>query len=511
MKKGKVDVVVGLSLGDEGKGRFVDILADTDQYKYIARFNGGNNAGHTLISPSKRKLILNLIPSGVFKPETVNYVGSGCVVDPVNLVQKEIPSVQKEVDLHERLKVSAFATAITPLHIFWDKVTGAKIGTTGKGIGPAYADKMTRTDGVFVTNFRLAEVLANPKEVKSTLEDRFEMMMKICLLDEYFPLFKMFAEKNGLDVTKDKLLLIDEFKSKYKISEQIQVFLDSVKKLAELNFIEFDKLKLNKELAAGKSVLAEGAQAYGLDISYSPVPYSTSSNTISGNAFVGGDMSPAFLGKVYGVYKIIDSRVGMGRLIGEFGGNRSEIYCDEKNADGSPKFSRDFEAENYDFEQFIKSNDDFEVGVALRHFTGEYGATTGRPRRLRVPNLVALTEAIAANGVTDLFITKFDCLHLYSQMTLFNGKLPVIDSYNLNGRILDYTPATNSEIEQISPNYSFLDIPEKIDSSEKNLVNFPNANALVEYINKKCLAVVGGDFRIAGVGVGPGRDEVIYL
>lgn len=469
MNKGRADIIVGLDYGDEGKGRITDQKLESGEYSVVARFNGGNNAGHTIIDPQGEKIILNAIPSGVLYPNMINYVGSGSVVDPTHLVKTEIPRVEKSAKLDGRLKISALATAITPIHILDDRLGDKMIGTTGKGIGPAYTAKVKRAQGDVIHNLRLAEILANPVRAKLTLEAHLAELWKKC-------------KREGRELSIKEL------------DAQLEEFIESTLILEKRGFIEKDNLWLTKQVEAGRNVLMEGAQAYGLDVGLGIVPFTTSSHTFAGNAFVGGDLSPRVMGRIFGVSKLIPSRVGSGPFVGELGGNKSETYCAEKKADGSPRYSLTEEANMYIADELLRSDDPFEFGVGLRMKTAEYGATTGRPRRVGIIDLYRMANAARHTGIDELFLTKFDSLKIFEGNNLFKGKLPVIIGYRRDGRMIDYVPATSDELSSVEPMVELVNIPEIMDEK-----------AFVEMVQQSTRA------RVAGLGVGPGRNEMRYL
>lgn len=478
-KHGFADVIVGLDYGDEGKGRITDEQLSTGNYAVAARFNGGNNAGHTITAPGGEKLILNAIPSGVLHEGMVNYIGSGCVVDPVHLRRVEIPRVEKVKKLDGNLKISAWATAITPLHILADRLGDKMIGTTGKGIGPAYAARVKRADGDVIQNLRLGDILANTDQAADLLKKH------------YMELARRMEHKEQLDY--------------HAISDQILEFIDAVEYLQKRGFIEHDLLWLTDQVEQGQNVLMEGAQAYGLDVGAGIVPFTTSSHTIAGNAYVGGDLSAKFHRKIMGVAKLITSRVGSGPFVGEYGGARSEAYCAEKDEHGRTKFTRDFERDNYDVDSMLRAEDPFKFGIGLRIKTAEYGATTGRPRRLGAIDTYRLGRAARHSGVDELYLTKFDDLQHFKDASLFDGKLPVIGSYAINGNRINYLPINSTELTKVEPVYSHLPLPEDIRHLDKKEQLPENARSFVEIIQHETRA------KVVGLGTGPERGQMHYL
>lgn len=273
----KVDVLLGLQWGDEGKGKVVDVL--TPRYDVVARFQGGPNAGHTLEFEGK-KYVLRSIPSGIFQHGQVNIIGNGVVLDPV-LFKQEAEELEKSgVDLRSILKISKKVHLITPTHRLLDAANekakgGKKIGTTGKGIGPTYTDKISRN------GLRLGDVFHNFKEKYSTLRQRH--------LDQ---LAALGATPEDLEALEEK-------------------WMDAIVYLKGFPIVDSEFL-INQMLKEGKSVLCEGAQGTLLDIDFGSYPFVTSSNTISAGACSGLGVAPNKIGEVFGIFKAYCTRVGSG-------------------------------------------------------------------------------------------------------------------------------------------------------------------------------------------------------
>lgn len=273
----KVDVLLGLQWGDEGKGKIVDVF--TPKYDIIARFQGGPNAGHTLEFDGI-KHVLHTIPSGIFHENTVNVIGNGVVMDPV-VFQKEIDGLKKHnVDVKSRLLISKKAHLILPTHKVLDAASEAskgklKIGSTLKGIGPTYMDKTGRN------GLRIGDIL--------------------------LPDFK--ERYNGL-LQKHKELL-KQFGFDFNIDEEEKKWFEAIEILKGLNFIDSEHYIANA-IKNGKTVLAEGAQGSLLDIDFGSYPFVTSSNTICAGACTGLGIAPNKIGKVFGIFKAYCTRVGSG-------------------------------------------------------------------------------------------------------------------------------------------------------------------------------------------------------
>ena len=272
----KVDVLLGLQWGDEGKGKVVDVL--TPNYDIVARFQGGPNAGHTLEFEGHH-YVLRSIPSGVFQHNQVNVIGNGVVLDPV-LFKEEAEELEKSgVDLKKILKISKKAHLILPTHRLLDaaneKLKGkGKIGTTGKGIGPTYTDKVSRN------GLRVGDIFHNFDEKYAAARDR------------HMHLLKMLGEEPD-------------------IAEKEQLWMQGIDYLKQFDLID-SEFYINKQLRDGKSVLCEGAQGSMLDVDFGSYPFVTSSNTICAGACSGLGVSPHTIGEVYGIFKAYCTRVGSG-------------------------------------------------------------------------------------------------------------------------------------------------------------------------------------------------------
>ena len=272
----KADVLLGLQWGDEGKGKIVDVL--TPHYDIVARFQGGPNAGHTLEFEGKH-FVLRSIPSGIFQQGQVNVIGNGVVLDPV-LFKEEAEELEKSgVALKQVLKISKKAHVILPTHRLLDaayeRLKGdAKIGTTGKGIGPTYTDKVSR-DGV-----RVGDLLQNLDEAYAKAKRRHLALLKAC----------------GMEAD---------------IQEAEQRWLEAVEYLKQFELID-SEYYVNNSLQVGKRVLCEGAQGSLLDIDFGSYPFVTSSNTVCAGACTGLGLAPSRIGEVYGIFKAYCTRVGSG-------------------------------------------------------------------------------------------------------------------------------------------------------------------------------------------------------
>ncbi|MCD6564573.1 MAG: adenylosuccinate synthase [Bacteroidales bacterium] len=272
----KLDVLLGLQWGDEGKGKIVDVLSP--EYDTIARFQGGPNAGHTL-EIGKIKHILHNIPSGIFHKEKVNIIGNGVVLDPI-IFQEEVESLKKfGIDVKQNLLISKKAHLILPTHKILDAASEAakgksKIGSTLKGIGPTYMDKTGRN------GLRVGDIIKGFKEKYSALRKKHEGLLKL-------------------------------YTYEYELDEIENKWFECIELLKEFKIVDSEHL-VNKLIKNGKSILAEGAQGTMLDIEFGSYPFVTSSNTICAGACTGLGVSPQTIGEVFGIFKAYCTRVGSG-------------------------------------------------------------------------------------------------------------------------------------------------------------------------------------------------------
>ena len=336
-----VDIVIGLQFGDEGKGKIVDYLADN--YDVIARFGGGDNAGHTLYKDGE-KIVLHNIPSGILNSDKINIIGNGCVINPISFMKEVKELESKGIDVRSNLVISDKAHVITPIHIEWDRFNESqrsdKIGTTMKGIGPCYTDKVSRkglmVKDVIRSDFNLWDIKIN---------NQIGLPFDVPSLTEFYEAI--------------------EFLKQFDIRET--------------------EILINELLDSGKKVLAEGAQAFGLDIDFGTYPYVTSSVTSVAGVCQGLGVSPKRISKVYGVIKAYTTRVGNGP----------------------------FDTELFD-----------EDGNKMCQIGNEFGSTTGRKRRCGWLNLDEVKKAVTICGVDELIMTKVDVLNGFERVSiLINGEL----------------------------------------------------------------------------------------
>jgi adenylosuccinate synthase len=457
-------VLIGLQFGDEGKARILDYLAKNCDV--VARFNGGANAGHT-IEHKDKKIILHQIPSGVLYNNVLLYIGSGCVINPVKTVD-EIRHVESQgCNLNKRLFISSKTTLVLPHHIVRDKEEGRQIGTTGNGIGYAYSAQALRTRSGLIENVRIGDIIENKDLLVSVAKRLIETM--------------------------------NEFNLKIDVDVEMTKFYHSVLHLKQ--YVIDDPMFLERIADKDKKIIFEGAQSVMLDVINGTVPFVTSSRTIAAAAYTGGDISYKHHKKTIGIAKAIMSRVGNGPFVSEFGGSRSEKYCAEENGTAHTK-EKEHAANKA--ENLLKSKDLFEVGIGLRMIGGEYGATTKRPRRIGMLDLVMLKQNCDLNGVDELYINKFDSLCDFNNTSLKG--IPVVVAYKLKGKTIDYMPSSTVSLQECEPVIKYFPkMPESIKTARTKAKLPKQAKDLIKFIEKFT------NTKMKGVGVGPKREEFVQL
>ena len=427
-------VIVGAQWGDEGKGKVVDLYSS--KAEYIVRYQGGNNAGHTLVVNGK-KTVLHLIPSGILHADKTCLIANGVVFDP-EVFFKEIDSLISSGAIasqpHDRVRVSDRAHVILPYHRLLDQVreakaAGGKIGTTVRGIGPAYEDKVSRR------GIRVADLL-DPKTLREKL--RLAIEEKNVLLANLYS-----AESIDLEPLFDTCV---------QLGEKLRPYVSDVKSV------------LMTALAQKRSILFEGAQGTLLDIDHGTYPFVTSSNTIAGGALTGSGIGEGAIGPVIGIMKAYLTRVGSGP----------------------------FPTEIEDTEP--------ELAEKIRTIGQEFGATTGRKRRIGWLDLVALKYAVEVNGMTGLALMKADVLNGLDHLKLCT-------SYSIGGNTVYDLPSRAEDLARIEPNYevypcwpdydakkmeSVLDLPEELQVYIRKIESFTGVPVIL-------------------LSVGPGREETLEL
>jgi adenylosuccinate synthase len=419
--------VVGAQWGDEGKGKLIDVLAE--QATIVARYQGGANAGHT-VRVAGEEFILHLVPSGALYPDVRCLLGNGVVVDPWTLLEEMQSLEARGIDLTGRIGVSSRAHLVLPHHKLLDKVQEdsrghGKIGTTGRGIGPAYRDKVARV------GLRLAD-LADSKRTGDIVRSASASANATC-------------ERLGSDQRVD--------------GEEVLASLEDIGP-ALLGLATDAGEEIRTGLAGGGRVLLEGAQGSLLDVDHGTYPYVTSSTTTAGGATAGLGIGPTAIDEVLGIVKAYTTRVGNGPLPTELSGAEAE---------------------------------------RLRTLGGEFGATTGRPRRPGWFDGMVTRYAAGINGLTSLAITKLDVLDTFDEIKLATG-------YELDGQPVARFPESATDLERVEPVYESLpgwNTPTTGVRAWNELA--PVARSYLERLE----AVT--DVPIRYVSVGAGRSETVPL
>ena len=418
-------VVVGTQWGDEGKGKVVDYLGS--KMEYVVRFQGGNNAGHTVVV-NDDKVILHLLPSGVLqKAECI--IGPGVVVDPFVFLE-EIKTLEEMGMNTDHVKISDCSHIIMPYHVrldelIEDSLKNQKIGTTKRGIGPCYSDKYSRF------GIRMGD-----------------------LLD-----FESFKEKLKHALEQKNIIFKNVYQNEGFIYEELVKKFEEVKDLLTPRIINAQML-VNRALDENKQVLFEGAQAAMLDINYGNYPYVTSSSPTSAGVCTGAGVSPQKLDVIIGIAKAYSTRVGEGPFV-------TELFDD--------------------------------TGDYLRNHGGEFGATTGRPRRCGWLDVNVVRHAAMINGLTDLVITKLDILSGLE-------KIKMCVAYEIDGERYDYIPSSIELLQRATPIYEEFDGWKEDISKVKTYEELPeNAKCYLARIEELC------GTRISMISVGPERNCNIYI
>ena len=421
-------VVVGAQWGDEGKGKIVDLL--TEHADVVVRFQGGNNAGHTLVVNGE-KTVLHLIPAGILHPGKACVIGNGVVFDPeVFVMEVDRLKARHAFADDAQLVVSLDAHVIMPWHkaidIAREQAMGAgKIGTTGRGIGPTYEDKVARR-GLRIRDLVDGARLA--RKVKERLPAAREELRRL-----------------GATPELDEAAIVARYT---ELGRRVARYAADV------------SLWLHRALKDGKQLLFEGAQGTMLDVDHGTYPFVTSSNTVAGNAVVGCGLGPTAVDYVLGISKAYSTRVGGGPYPSE-----------------------------------LKD----EVGERLRQIGGEFGATTGRPRRTGWLDALALRFAARVNGLHGIALTKLDVLTGFETVKIAIG-------YRIDGKVLDEMPSDPELLERAEAVYEELPgWSEKLDHLRSWDDLPPRARTYVKRVEQ----LVG--VPVVGLSVGADRGQTILL
>ncbi len=423
-------VIIGAQWGDEGKGKVVDLLAD--RFDIVARYQGGHNAGHSVYVGDKA-FVLRLLPSGIIHEESTCVLGNGMVIDPKAFFEEVDQMIEQGISITpDRLKVSSRAHLIMPYHRVLDhtseeRLGNEKVGTTLRGIGPAYEDKVGRR------GIRVSDALD-----KAVLKARIERGLE---------------EANRVIVMYGREPLRSD-----EIFEEISVLAD---RLAP--FVADTTTFLTKNIKAGKKILLEGAQATLLDIDHGTYPYVTSSNPTAGGAAVGAGIPPHSISGVLGIVRTYTTRVGEGP----------------------------FPTEMLDSEEHLAH--------LIRERGNEYGSVTKRPRRCGWFDAFATQYAANLNGFNSVALTKLDVLDELDEIKVCVG-------YKIDGKEIDYFPATTSELKSVEPIYETLQGWKSSTVGVTKLENLPaKAREYVDFLSNSIGVEIGL------ISTGPERDQTIIL
>jgi adenylosuccinate synthase len=418
-------VLVGTQWGDEGKGKIIDVLAK--DVHYIVRYQGGNNAGHTVWVKGSQ-FILHLIPSGILWPDKECVIGNGVVIDPKILLHEMDELKRRSISTKGRLYISELAHVIFPYHRTLDRIKetqrgSARIGTTGRGIGPAYIDKVSRT------GIRMVDLLN---------DSVFSEKLKVNV-EEINRALKKYYKETPIDLK----LLLKEYKS-------------YAKRLRP--YIKNTHLLLNNAINKKQSILFEGAQGTFLDVDFGTYPFVTSSNSTAGGACTGTGVGPTKIDSVIGVLKAYTTRVGEGPFPAEFDPNMSAF---------------------------------------IREKGGEFGATTGRPRRCGWLDMVMVRHSVLVNGITDFAVTKLDVLSGLEQ-------IKICVAYKYKGRLLKDFPSDISILNDVEPVYEIMPGWRENLTGIKRIADLPiNTKKYLDRVRE----LSGTNIKIISIGVD--RDDTI--
>ena len=418
-------IILGVQWGDEGKGKATDQLGQ--RAEYVVKFNGGNNAGHT-VSVDGQKFALHLLPSGILNSNCISVIGNGVVVDPEALFA-EMAELESRGVSTKNLRIAGNAHVITSYTKMFDRLNeevlgDGKIGTTGRGIGPTYADKANRV-GIRIVD------LVHPRRLRGQVET--------AVAQKNLVLRALGREEINVDDVLTELLAYGERLAPMMISASRE---------------------LNQALDDGKTVVFEGGQSTLLDIDHGHYPYVTSSNATAGGAVTGSGVGPTRIDRVVGIVKAYATRVGEGPF-------PTELHGD--------------------------------TGDWLREAGGEYGVTTGRPRRCGWYDAPVTRYAVRVNGLTDLVLTKLDVLTGVEQ-------IPVCVGYEIDGQRVHEFPIDTWDFANAKPVYEYHPGWTEDISTVREFADLPaNAQSYVRWLEE----MAGCRFSL--IGVGPDREQTIVL
>jgi adenylosuccinate synthase len=420
-------IILGAQWGDEGKGKMVDLFSH--RFDIVARYQGGHNAGHTVFIGEK-KYVLKLIPSGILRPGVRAVIGNGVVVDPSALLEEMSMLEALGIRVKEQLRISNRAHVIFPFHRLAEKISEGRadrvaIGTTSRGIGPSYEDKIGRR------GIRMADLVNG---------------------ENYDELYENLAADKATIAAAFHIENTINFEG---IGQQYREFGERLKPMV----CDTAKL-LNEAIAAGQSVLFEGAQGTMLDVDHGTYPFVTSSSATAGGACIGTGVPPTKIDGVVGVSKAYITRVGSGPF---------------------PSEAKDA------------------MGDQIRTAGKEFGSVTGRPRRCGWFDVPLLRYTAMVNGFDSLIVTKLDVLDELSE-------IPICVGYKCGGMQIDEMPATNKIMEEIKPVYEVFPGWETSTRGISRFEDLPDkAKNYLEFIERRTGVEVGS------VSTGPERTETVIM
>lgn len=422
--------VVGMQWGDEGKAKVIDLLAK--DYDYVVRYQGGANAGHTVLVGNK-KFIFHLLPSGLMNPNAKVVIGNGVVID-IDQLHEEIKSLEEmNFNVRSRIIVSNKAHVVMEYHKLIDMMREStsprRIGTTSRGIGPCYEDKVARR-GIRVSDLINLPTEKLAEKIKLSSEEKVFLIRELYKYDYHF----------------DPMKLAEHYKSKF---EGLGIQVENV------------EIMLNEEARKNKNILFEGAQGVLLDVDFGTYPYVTSSNSSSGGVFTGTGIFSNSIDNIIGIVKAYTTRVGEGP------------FPTEQNN---------------------------EIGSRIREKGGEFGATTGRPRRCGWLDLPMLRYSTTVGGTTEIFLTKIDVLSGMEE-------IKICTEYHYRGENFKIPPFMDPQtLYEVEPIYLSFKGWNKSLSDSKKLEDLPKeARAYIDFIQEEL------NIPITYISVGPERHQTIIL
>ena len=429
-RTGEVTVVYGLQRGDEGKGRFTD--SEAPDHDIVARFGGGQNAGHTVLI-GDTELALSLLPSGIMHESVANVVGNGCVIDPMKAVRefRDVRAAGAEIT-PDRLLISSAAHLVLPHHIEADKIreaSDARQGSTKNGISQVYAAKHLR-------------VGRRVEDINNQINELGQ------------------AARAGLEAQQEMRAQLDM--DPLDIDEVVDGYVDAAQILGP--YVTDTSLYLHRRMAAGANVLAEGAQAFLLDIDHGMYPFTTSSATSAAGVSQGLGIPSRSITRIIGVAKLTQSHVGGGPFV-------TEIH--DEDVLGPLRGSR-------------------------HDVDGEFGTVTGRVRRMGYLDLPGIRRAQIINGDTEMAVTKLD------RVPDYGSEIPVCVAYQRKGSRITIAPDASYKLDQSTPIFETLPSWDEDISSIRDFDSLPaNARSYIEFIEQQT------GLPITMIGVGPEREQVI--